>query len=370
MNRTNLSAVDGLHLRLHRAWPRFTLDLNLQLPGRKVSALFGASGCGKTSTLRALAGLERETLGRVSLHGAVWQDSDSACFVPTHQRGVAYVFQEPSLFAHLSVQGNLDFGLRRVPAQQQRVSLERAVDMLGIAGLLRRQPDSLSGGERQRVAIARAVASNPCLLLLDEPLAALDAARKAEVLPYLEALQAELDIPMVYVSHASDEVARLADHLVLLDAGRVVASGPAADLLTRLDLSLAQGDAAAAIVRGAVQAHEAAFHLTHVQFSGGVLQLVTPPRLAARPIGQAVRLRIQARDVSLTKQRQDGTSILNVLPVHVREWRDDSTGYVMVTLDAQGTRLLARITQKSAATLALARDLPLFAQVKGVALLD
>jgi molybdate transport system ATP-binding protein len=355
-----------LELRLQRSYPAFTLDLSLDLPGRRVTALFGPSGCGKTSTLRAIAGLERATYGRVALHGEVWQDDATGQrFVPTHQRAIGYVFQEPSLLAHLSVQGNLDFGLQRVPPAQRRVSLERAVELLGIAALLARRPATLSGGERQRVAIARALASSPRLLLMDEPLAALDAQRKAEVLPYLERLAGELDIPILYVSHAIDEVARLADHLVLMEAGRVVASGATPSLLTRLDLSLAHGDSAAAVLSATVCAHDARFGLSHAEFAGGRIALAHPDL----PLGLALRRRVQARDVSLTLQQQTGTSILNILPATVTALADDGRGQVMVQLDLGGSALLARVTAKSVHVLQLAPGLALYAQIKGVAIL-
>jgi molybdate transport system ATP-binding protein len=358
----------------------FTLDVALEIPGGGITALFGASGSGKTTCLRVLAGLEPKAQGRISVAGEVWQDSAQGAFRPVHQRALGVVFQEASLFDHLNVQDNLQFGFRRTPAAQRRHDWDHPLELLGIGHLLKRWPHELSGGERQRVAIARALAASPRLLLMDEPLAALDATRKAEILPWLERLQSTLDIPVVYVSHAIDEVARLADHLVLLEAGRVTASGPTPELLTRLNLPLAQGDSAAAVITGRVDSHEPDFHLTQVGFPGGCLRFVTPPRHAVRPVGQVVRLRVQARDVSLTLSRQADTSILNVLPATVTELREDSPGYVMVALDVDGTgllaldevgtRLLARVTQKSVAALQLAPGKAVFAQVKGVALLD
>ena len=352
-------------LRLER--PGFTLDVDLQLPGHGVSALFGPSGCGKTTCLRALAGLERAPQGRVVVHGEVWQDEAGGQWLPPHRRALGYVFQEASLFDHLSVRGNIEYGLRRLPPARRRVPVEQAVELLGLTALLARRPATLSGGERQRVAIARALAASPALLLMDEPLAALDAARKAELLPYLDRLQRQLDIPMVYVSHSPDEVARLAHHLVLLRAGQVVASGPTLALMARLDLPLAQGDAAACVVLAEVANHDAAACLTTVRFSGGEMHLVSTQ---ARAPGERLRLRVQARDVSLTLARQEGTSILNILPARVLQLREDGPGQAMVALDAGGTALLARVTLRSAQALALAPGLPVFAQVKGVALLD
>jgi len=348
----------------------FSLDIHLTLPGKGITALFGPSGSGKTTVLRVLAGLEPDARGRVFVQGEVWQDSTQGIFRPVHQRALGYIFQEASLFEHLNVQDNLKYGFKRTPLAERRHGWDHALELLGIGHLLQRWPHDLSGGERQRVAIARALATSPRLLLMDEPLAALDAARKAEILPWLERLQTKLDIPVIYVSHAIDEVARLADHLVLIEAGRVTAGGPTSELLTRLGLPLAQGDSAAAVIAGKVQDHEPGFHLTRVAFSGGSLQFVSPARQPARPVGQAVRLRVQARDVSLTLTRQADTSILNVLAATVAELREDSPGYVMVALDAGGTRLLARITEKSADALQLKPGNAVFAQVKGVALLD
>ena len=361
-------SANRIRARFKRHYPGFELDVDLDLAGRGITALFGPSGSGKTSCLRAIAGLERSTPGAmayVAVNEEVWQDDAKGVFVPVHQRALGYVFQDANLFTHLSVAQNLAYGLTRVPAAQRRVSLDRAVALLGIGHLMDRQPGTLSGGERQRVAIARALATSPRILLMDEPLAALDAQRKAEILPYLEQLHHELDIPVLYVSHALDEVARLADHLVLLDAGRVVASGPAGELMTRLDLSLAHGDTAGAVIDATISSHEPVYHLSMADFPGG--RLCVPQQTMT--VGQALRIRVQARDVSLTLEPQTGTSILNILPVTVVALSDDSPGQVMVRLDAGGTPLLARITQKSVASLGLVAGRTIYAQVKGVAIL-
>lgn len=352
-----------LQATLRRA--SFTLDVALQLPGVGISALFGVSGSGKTSCLRILAGLEPQARGRVTVAGEVWQDSARGIFRPVHQRAVGYVFQEASLFEHLSVQDNLQFGYQRTPAGQRHRHWDHAVDLLGIGHLLARWPHDLSGGERQRVAIGRALATSPRVLLMDEPLAALDAARKAEILPYLERLHTELAIPVVYVSHAIDEVARLADHLVLLEAGRVRASGPTDELLTRLDLPLAHGDTAGAVLHCTVVSHEDADHITTTEFAGGTL-LVS--RQAAA-LGQRLRVRIQARDVSLTLHQQTGTSILNILRATVTVLSPESPGQLMVSLNVGGCNLLARVTQRSALALGLSPGMAVYAQIKGVAIL-
>ncbi len=230
-----------IHARLQLDHGAFSLDLDVQLPGRGVTALYGPSGSGKTTCLRCIAGLERPARGFIEVNGQVWQNSEHAVFVPPHKRSVGYVFQEASLFAHLSVRANLAFGLKRIAPAQRRVDMQQATELLGIGHLLDRQPHNLSGGERQRVGIARALLTSPQLLLMDEPLAALDSRRKNEILPYLQRLHDELDIPVLYVSHSQDEVARLADHIVLLDGGRALASGPIGETLARLDLPLALG---------------------------------------------------------------------------------------------------------------------------------
>jgi molybdate transport system ATP-binding protein len=347
----------------------FSLDVDLNLSGRGVTAIFGPSGSGKTSLLRSIAGLERAPGAYLSVNGEVWQDDSQRIFKPVHQRALGYVFQEASLFAHLTVQQNLDYGLKRVPASMRRVSVDHTVSLLGIESLLQRQPDTLSGGERQRVAIARALATSPRLLLMDEPLASLDGQRKAEIMPYLERLHETLEIPLLYVSHAPEEVARLADHLVLLDAGRVLASGPARELMTRLDLPLAHGDSAAAVIEATVVELEVAYHLGHAEFPGGRISLPNPPNKPALRPGQRVRVRIQARDVSITLERQQGTSVQNIFAVTVASIAPDSPGQVMLGLDASGSALLARITTKSAEALHLSPGSKVFAQVKGVALL-
>lgn len=356
---TNIKAV------FKRQLGDFSLDVALDLPGQGITVVFGPSGSGKTTVLRSVAGLERVPGGHLVVNGQVWQDEALGVFRPVHTRPLGYVFQDANLFAHLTVSGNLQFGLSRTPPPERKVSLERAIELLGLEKLLQRWPAKLSGGERQRVAIARALACSPQLLLLDEPLAALDMQRKAEVLPYLEQLHTALHIPVLYVSHALDEVARLADHLVLLDAGKLVASGPVRELMTRLDLTLAMGDTAAAIIDAVVTQVEPEYHLSHAQFAGGHISVLN----ARLVVGQQVRLRVQARDVSLSLARQQGTSVLNILAATVCGICADGLGQVMVQLNAGGTTLLARITHKSLDTLQLQPGVKVFAQVKGVAVL-
>jgi len=287
----------------------FTLDAEFTVPAHGVTALYGPSGCGKTTLLRAVAGLEKDLDGHFKLGDAVWQSPGH--FIPAHQRPIGYVFQEASLFAHLCVQRNLEYGLSRVPTNERRIGFDEAVNLLGIEPLLSRRPDGLSGGERQRVAIARALLTSPRLLLMDEPLAALDVDSKAEILPFLERLQEELRIPVLYVSHSPDEVARLADHLVLMEAGRIRAAGPIAEMLTRVDLPLAHGHDAEALIKAKIAGYDHQFHLNHVDFAGGRFTVAGHEM----PVGRPVRLRVLARDVSLTLAPQSGTSILNIFPV-------------------------------------------------------
>jgi molybdate transport system ATP-binding protein len=354
----------------------FALNINTVLPAQGVTVLFGPSGSGKTTCLRVLAGLEPSATGRVCVAGEVWQDSATGVFRPVHQRALGYVFQEASLLPHLSVQGNLQFGFNRTPPAQRRVGWDQALALLGIGHLLARMPHALSGGERQRVAIARALATSPKILLMDEPLAALDAQRKAEILPWLEQLHEQLDIPVVYVTHSTDELARLADHVVLLDAGQVRQSGPVMDLMTRLDLPLAHGDGAAALIEARICDHAPDDLLCMLEFVGG--NLVLPQtRATPLPTGTKVRVRIQARDVSVSLQKPEQTSVLNILPATVVEMTDDGPGQVLLGLQLghaehgttiNTTRLLSRISQLSARRLNIAPGMAVYAQIKGVAM--
>ncbi len=346
----------------------FVLDVTLALPARGVTALFGPSGCGKTSVLRALAGLERAA-GRVAFGGTVWQDDALQVFVPTHQRAIGYVIQEAALFPHLNVRDNLAYGMKRIAAAERRVALGQVLDLLGIAHLLPRRPDTLSGGERQRVAIARALATSPTLLLMDEPLAALDARRKAEVLPYLDRLHEELGIPVVYVSHAIDEVARLADHLVLMDDGRVRADGPLPDMLARLDLPLAFGDEAGVVLDAVIGERDAQWQLARLDVDGQVCSLWT--RDPGQAVGHRVRLRVLARDVSLACTPQTGTSIGNQLRGTVEAIADDDhPALALVRVRVGSAPIVARVSRRSAHALDLAVGLPVWAQVKTVALME
>lgn len=384
----------GITAHLQVNYAGFCLNVQLALPGHGITVLHGPSGCGKTTVLRAIAGLVRARSARVVVQGHIWQDDAAKQWLPTHKRGVGYVFQEPSLFEHLNVSSNLQYGQRRMAAMRpahQRIALDQAIDLLGISTLLDRHCHTLSGGERQRVAIARALVSSPRLLLLDEPLAALDAQRKAEILPYLETIERELAIPMLMVSHAPDEVVRLASTVVLMEQGCVTACGSAAQMLADLHSPLSQGEYASTVINAVVEHHDLHDHITTLRCSGGLLYAVqasTSTALAGakslrKEVGSPVRLRVQARDVSLlwnppasfTERGQSknaftsASSILNTLQANVIDLRATQAGYCAVALDANGTRLLAHITQRSANARGLNIGTTVWAQIKGVAIL-
>ena len=356
--------MSGIHARFRLDWPGFTLDVDLQLPATGVTALFGHSGSGKTTLLRCMAGLERAPKGCLRINGDVWQDENQ--WIPIHKRPLGYVFQEASLFDHLSVIGNLRYGRKRVDDPQQ-VSLEQAIELLGIGHLLDRKPDRLSGGERQRVAIARALAVSPRLLLMDEPLAALDLKRKREILPYLERLHRELEIPIIYVSHAPDEVARLADYIVAMEDGRVLVQGPLSETLTRTDLPIKIGEDACAIIETTIGEVDANWHLVRVDFSGGNLWF-RDPGLA---VGRRVRVRVLARDVSLSRQPPQQSSIQNVLLGTVDAiGGDEHPGLAIVRIRIGTSKMVARLTRRAVAELHLEPGQEIWIQVKSVALME
>jgi molybdate transport system ATP-binding protein len=340
----------------------FALEADLRLPASGITAVFGPSGSGKTTLLRCVAGLERPAAARIVVDGETWEDTESGVRMPTFRRPLGYVFQEASLFDHLDVRGNLAFAQKHAQRQE---ALEPLLRLLGIEALLARRPHQLSGGERQRVAIARALATQPRILLLDEPLASLDQARRREILPWLERLRDELRIPMLYVTHSGDEVARLADHLVLLDAGQVRAAGPLAETLARIDLPAVPGAEAGALLHATIVARDERWQLAQVRFDGGALW-IADPQLA---IGHAVRVRVLARDVSLARVPPEGSSIQNVLPCTVRAIAPGAhASQAMVQLACGGSLLLARITARAVDTLGLAPGTAAWAQVKSAAL--
>jgi molybdate transport system ATP-binding protein len=354
----------GLHAQLALAFDKFSLQVDLQLPRSGFTVLFGRSGCGKTTLLRCLAGLQRAQ-GTLRWKDTLWQDERH--FVPTHLRPLSYVFQEPRLFPHLDVKGNLEFGFRRVPGNERRIRMEEAIQWLGVESLLQQRPESLSGGQRQRVAIARALLTSPQILLMDEPLASLDLDSKLDILPYLEKLRSHLDIPVIYVTHAPDEMARLAEHLVLMENGRVRAQGQLNDLLTHIDLPLLHQLDASAVINVTVDHHDPHYHLSHVAVPGGFLTVA----YNELPAGSRSRVRILARDVSIALEPTHHSSISNCLPcciIDISEDRDPAR--VIVRLNLGGEVILSRITRRSVDMLGLHPGQLVYAQIKAVALMN
>ena len=365
-----MSESAQIEARFRGGFGGFALDVGFAAPARGITALFGPSGCGKTTVLRCVAGLQRLEDGFFALDGEVWQDG--ARFRPPHRRPVGYVFQEASLFAHLSVRANLLYGYRRTVGRgaPEAIGFDEVVGLLGLAHLLERAPLRLSGGERQRVAIGRALLAQPKLLLMDEPLAALDRFSKDEILPYLERLHGALSVPVLYVSHDIAEVERLADHLVLLEGGRVTAAGPLEDLQADPALPIARMPEAGVTLSATVESFDGAYGLATLALAGG--RLLVPG--AAEAPDAARRVRIAASDVSLARAPSVGSTILNVLPARILAAEPQDGVQIMVAValgaEGQGARLLARVTRKSWDTLGLAPGQTVFAQIKGVALVD
>ncbi|TXR54477.1 molybdenum ABC transporter ATP-binding protein [Reinekea thalattae] len=352
----------------------FCLDVELNLPSHGVSALFGHSGSGKTTCLRAMAGLERLPNSNFSVAGEVWQDEARGIFIPPHKRQIGYVFQEASLFSHLSVEQNLQFGLSRVAATSRTVNYDEVVSLLGIETMLKRFPAALSGGERQRVAIARALLTSPALLLMDEPLSALDANRKQDILPYLERLNQQLSIPVVYVSHAADEVARLADYLCILRQGSVIASGDIGEVLLAQKNNDLFIDGASSLLEGEVVGQSAKDGLTELElYHDQHRDVKTCLRITHRPfaIGSRQRCRVFASDVSLCLSKPTDSSILNIFPAKVLaiEPARLSAEMLVTTELASGQKILAQISRYSLNSLAIEINTELWIQLKSVAVL-
>jgi molybdate transport system ATP-binding protein len=341
----------------------FMLDANFSIPDRGITVVFGPSGSGKTTLLRVIAGLEKSDKGLLKIGDSVWQKGED--FLATHKRQIGYVFQDAALFDHLDVKGNLNFVIKRAIGLKEDF-IESIHNLLEIKTLLNRKTTQLSGGERQRVAIARALLTNPKILLLDEPLSALDLKRKNEILPYLDSIHNDLEIPILYVTHSQDEMSRLADHLLLIEDGNIVGSGPVNDMLTRFDMPLSHGGDAVSIIEAEVLKRDSEFNLMHLDFLGG--QFIVPDN--SFPVQTKVRIRVVARDVSLTKSKQVDTSILNIFPAMVQEIVNEGEAQVMVRLQIKETILLACITRKSSYKLRLEKGSEVFVQVKSVAILS
>jgi molybdate transport system ATP-binding protein len=363
-----IARSEVIRIRFKGTLGKFALDVDFELPMRGIGAIFGRSGSGKTTLLRCISGLTRLP-GELIVGSEVWQ-SDTI-FLEPHHRAIGYVFQEASLFPHLSVRGNLLYGRKRAlnSGASEEIRMDDVIAMLDLDRLLERATEALSGGERQRVAIGRALLSQPRLLLMDEPLSALDRSSKQDLLPYFEALHEKLSIPILYVSHDISEVERLADFLVLIGDGRVMRSGPLADVLAESDLPIAQTSEAATVVDAKVMGFDERYALTELEFDGQKL-LVTG---RVGEIGRTRRIRIAAVDVSLARERPSQTSILNVLAVRVKsihELNESQVNVVVTVGHGEGnTKLLARISTRALETLKFAPGQNIYAQVKSVALI-
>ncbi|GLR64574.1 molybdenum ABC transporter ATP-binding protein [Marinospirillum insulare] len=341
----------------------FSLAAQLELPSQGVTALFGRSGSGKTTLLRCIAGLEKTAQGSLSFDGETWQTE--RFFLPLHQRPIGYVFQEASLFPHLKVLANLTYGYRRIPKEQRKLQPEEVIKLLGIEELLGRYPDELSGGQRQRVAIGRALLTSPQLLLMDEPMASLDATSKAEILPFLEKLRDQLELPIIYVSHAIEEVTRLADHLVLLEAGKVIAEGELQDLLTDPSLPFIQTETASTVLRAVVKQPDTGDGLTELKLGNQAL-FISKTSVSA---GQPVRVRVMARDLVLALTPPTETSLLNCLTAWVLDIQPDpNPSQALVRIEVADQILLARVSKRSVENLKLKERQLVYALIKGVAL--
>jgi len=354
----NPESVIAMRYVLQR--PSFRLDVDVAIPMHGITGVYGRSGSGKTSLLRCIAGLEVPESGRLVVAGDTWQDESNTR--PVHRREIGYVFQEPRLFEHLDVLGNIEFGARR--RNGNAADLAAVVDMLGLHQLLDRRPGALSGGESQRVAIARALRCAPRFVLMDEPLASLDSARKAEILPFLERLHAESSIPVIYVSHNIDEICRLCDHLLVIDEGRVVASGELQQVLLRTDLPMLAGEEAGAVIEGAVCAYDKQDQLLCLKIDAGEIWV---PADARKP-GSSLRIRVRANDVSLCRSRPGQSSILNILPAVVESIQEEQGASDLVRLAIGKDRLLARVTRRSIREIGVVPGGELFVQLKSVAL--
>ena len=342
----------------------FALDIHFR-SGRGLTALLGRSGAGKTSVVNVIAGLVRPERGRIVVDGSVLIDTERGIRAPAHRRRVGYVFQEDRLFPHLTVRQNLLFGRWFAPGSAPAEQLDNVVDLLGLGALLDRRPSRLSGGEKQRVAIGRALLASPRLLLMDEPLASLDARRKDEIFPYIERLRDQAGVPIVYVSHAVGEVTRLANTIVLITDGRVRAVGPLQEVMGRAELyPMAGRFEAGAVLAARVAAHDARWGLTEL---AGAFGKLTVPRLPA-PVGAALRVRIRARDVILAATPPTGISALNVLAGRVEAVVPIEEAALEVQLRLGNERLLARVTRRSGATLGLVPGREIFAVIKTVAI--
>lgn len=354
------------HFQLRRGG--FALDSRFDSPGPGVTALCGPSGAGKTSLLRCIAGLERPDFGKLAVAGETWFDRTQGIDIPPQRRAIGYVTQEPSLFAHLAVLDNLRYGWKRLSRELPPASLDDVVEGLGLGPLLHRHVTNLSGGERQRVALGRALLRSPRILLLDEPVSALDLAGRAEVLRYTAQVLERFAVRCLYVSHDLKEAARIAEEMLWMEHGQVVAQGPTRDVLTDVRLPFAELDEAESLLEGVIEGHEAEVALTRIRCAGSTLWL---PQVEA-PVGSQHRIQVAARDITLSLSRPEGSSVLNMLAGRIGEIvpAPRQPAQILVKLDVDGSPVLARITRKSAAALDLRQGTAVWALVKSVALAE
>ena len=355
-----MNAGESIQLKYKLRRADFLLDVALDIPLQGITGIFGASGAGKTTLLRCIAGLEDAQSGELVVAGDCWQDAILSR--APYDRNIGYVFQEPRLFRHLNVAENIEYGMRR-SASDDGPDFTTIVELLGLETLLKRRVDELSGGEAQRVAIARALLRAPKFILMDEPLASLDAARKDEILPFLERMHKQSSIPVIYVSHNLDEICRLCDFLIVLDAGQMVGSGELQSVLVSMDLPQLTGDQAGSVITGSVANYDAEYGLTLMSFSGG--QLWLPGQLGK--VSEHLRLRIRANDISLCRERPSQTTVLNLLDVVIEYVQDTRAPTTLVRIAAGEERLIARVTRRSREELNLQPGDKVVAQVKAAA---
>lgn len=353
-----------LEIKVEKRLGRFAVDVAFSTGTVGVTALFGRSGAGKTSVINMVAGLFPPDSGLIAVNGRTLFDSERSIDLPPEKRRCGYIFQDGRLFPHLTVKANLSYGMKLVPRDERYVSYDQVVEILGIRHLLTRRPAKLSGGEKQRVAIGRALLTSPSLLLMDEPLASLDIARKEEVLPFIARLPREFSIPILYVSHSLDEILNLADTVVLLESGKIVATGNVEDLMSRLDLQHFAGSFDKGVVLGTVvEEHERSGGLTRLRFEGGALKVP----LFDIPVGDRVRVRIRSRDVAIALSRPEKISVQNIFPATVEGIMETSESLVEVQLNI-GCPLISRITPAARADLKLTPGQQVYALVKSVAI--
>jgi molybdate transport system ATP-binding protein len=352
----------SIRYRLERA--QFSLDVDLNLPMQGITGIYGPSGAGKTTLLRCMAGLEASDHGRLIVDGDTWEDSRGSTKLAAHQRQIGYVFQEARLFPHMNVAANLEYGMKRSGGAGD--GFDEVVGLLGLEEFLARMPATLSGGEAQRVAIGRALLRSPRMILMDEPLASLDDARKEEVLPFLERLHTNLKTPLIYVSHNIDEICRLCDQLVVMESGHVVTQGDLQTVLLNAEHAGLSGSEAGAVLIGRVKAYDEPFDLTQIELAGSTLWI--PGRRSSEVT--ELRIRIRANDVSICLEMPEQTSILNVLKAEVEDIQAEAGASTLVRLRVGTERILARVTRRSVADLRLRPGNLVYAQIKSIAVKD